>query len=167
MLTPEQVVSLRAACFADPTASAFITNGQANELGEWLNTASPYIVWKKQVMTEEVGKTISYIALAAMTATNLSRVQTFYDLNPEEFQPRSDIRTYFADAFSGALGGEGANTRAALEDLCRRAATNGERLLSSGVGSTAQPGDLTYEGFIPITQAVSIVFRDNGTIWTP
>ena len=70
------------------------------------------------MLTEEIGKTVSYVAVAAMTTANLDRVRSFHTLNPEEFDPsRLDVRTFWADTFSGALGGEGANTRAALEAL--------------------------------------------------
>ena len=166
MLTATQLTQLRAACFNDVTAAAFIAAGQANELGEWLNQPSDFVVWKKQVETDDVGQVISYIALEAMTVANRDRVQTFYVLNPVAFEPRSDIRSYFAESFSGALAGEGENTRASLESLWRRPATHAERLLATGVGSEAQPGDVTWEGNVPGTQAVQLVYQDNGTIWT-
>ncbi|MBI3157596.1 MAG: hypothetical protein HYZ20_19625 [Burkholderiales bacterium] len=168
MLTDIQIAAVRTACFGDPTAAALIAAGNANGLLEHLNTETTFIVWRPVVDVEEIGRVVSYVAVVNLTATNLSRVTNFLALNRESFDPsRSDIRQYFADAFSGALGGQGQNTRDALEAMYRRAALRVEAMLATGTGSTASPGILSYEGTLAPYEATAIVFHDDGTIWTP
>ena len=56
-----------------------------------------------------------------------------------------------ADAYSGALGGEGANTRAALDALYRRLALRGEQIYCTGTGTTVAPGALNATAYGDMT----------------
>jgi hypothetical protein len=92
-----------------------------------------------------------------MTDANRSRITTFYTMNPVQFDPsRSDVRSYWANTFSGALGGQGQATRDALEALWRRLASRAEKALATGTGSTATPASLGFEGAISIADAAAI-----------
>jgi hypothetical protein len=150
MLTTAQLQALKAAIDADPVLSAQPLNSDgaffiAAELNK--EAAPAFIVWRKSVETAEVGNTVNYIAVEAMTDGNRNRIKTFYSMNPESFSPsRPDIRTYWANTFSGALGGQGAATRDALEALWRRNATRAEKALATGTGTTASPALLNWEG---------------------
>jgi hypothetical protein len=149
-MTPAQLQTLKTYIASQPDLAAQSpTLDGAVEVATLLNQPSAIIAWKKQVLSEEVGKAINYTAVAAMTTANLDRVRSFMTLNPEEFDPsRSDIRTFWADTFSGALGGQGAATRQALEDLWRRPATRFESAFI-GAGTTSAPATLVLEG--PVT----------------
>ncbi len=150
MLTDAQLTTLAAAIAAetDPEFVGYRTAGATGAMAEWYNQPGTFIVYRKTVMTDEVGSAVNYIAVEAMTDANRGRINTFYGMNPQEFEPRSDVRTYWENTFSGTLGGEGANTRAALQALWRRAATRGERIYATGTGTTVAPGTLAWEGNI-------------------
>jgi hypothetical protein len=123
----------------------------ASAIADALNAdASPtFTVYRTTVETAEVGIAVSYVAVEAMTDANRTRVTTFYAMNPQSFDPsRQDIRTFWANTFSGTLGGAGASTRAALEALWRRKATALEKLFATGAGTDASPGLLTFEGSV-------------------
>lgn len=150
-LTPAQLATMCTAVKANPTANALRITGDGGGMRGWLNqTFSPaWVVWKPSVPTLEIGQAVNYVAVAAMTATNLERVNTFMRLNPNTFNPaRADIRTYMSDTFSGALGGQGQATRDALDALYRRSATNAERQLATGAGTTQDPGVLVFAGAV-------------------
>lgn len=155
-LTTQQLTTLKACIHAVPEWAALPNNSDtASAITTGLNaTATPaWIVWRRAVPTTEIGLTVNYVAVAAMTTANLDRVKTFIALNPESFDPsRNDIRTYMADTFSGALGGQGQATRDALEAMYRRSATSGEKCLSTGTGSTASPAVMGYEGSLTYQQ---------------
>jgi hypothetical protein len=148
MLTPQQLQTLGAYIASQPDLSSEPnTPDGAFAIAEKLKAPSSTVVWKQEVKTEEIGKVVSYVAVAAMTSANLNRVQTFEQLNPEEFDPsRADIRQFWADTFSGALGGQGQATRDALEALWRRTANRLESIYAVGTGTTATPATLVVVG---------------------
>lgn len=165
-MTPAQITALRAACFNDPTAAALISSGDANGLYAWLNAVHPtYTVWRSLVGLQEVGRAINAGELAGITAIKTDRLNTFANYIPEGVEPfRADHRAFFDEVFSGA-GGQ--ITRGNLLTLWKRKATNAERLLATGTGTESVPATLSFEGEVTQTEAVGIVYRDNGTIWTP
>lgn len=155
-LTTAQLSALNTCINAVPEWAALPNNSDtASTIAAGLNqTAAPsWIVWRKRIPATEIGLTINYVAVAAMTTANLDRVKTFIVLNPVDFDPaRSDIRTYMSDTFSGALGGQGQATRDALEAMYRRSASSGEKCLSTGTGTTVSPAALGYEGTFTFQQ---------------
>jgi hypothetical protein len=147
-----QVLKTNIAAETDPVFVA-ARNAQNNgQMANWYNVDSTFIVYKPSESTQQIGAVTNYIANAALTADNRDKINFFYLLNPNNFAPdRSDQRTYLADAYSGALGGEGANTRAALDALYRRAALRGEKLYCTGTGTTLAPGALNATAYGEIT----------------
>lgn len=154
-LTPAQLTTLRTNILnsVDPEVIAARDIRNDNELARLYNLPSAFIVFKTSVQTMDIGKTINYVAYEAMTAGNISKLEGFIRLNPSSFLPtRSDIRAFFQNVFSGALGGEGQNTRDAMEALYRRAALRIEQLFATGTGTTLSPGTLVYEGGVTVTE---------------
>lgn len=151
-LTPSQLVTLAAHIRANtaPAVVSALAAGADNELARLYSLpASPaYVVWRRSVSTAEVGVTVNYIAVEAMTDANRARITTFYAMNPGQFEPRSDVRTFWANTFSGALGGQGQATRDALDALWRRNALLVETVFATGSGTTASPSTLGYEGSV-------------------
>lgn len=152
-LSPAQLPALKASIEAetDPTFVGYRTNGQTPLMTAWYNAASTFVVFKTSEPTASLGKTINYVAFEALTTANLEKFNTFRALNPDTLNPaKSDVRTFFANVFSGALGGQGQATRDALEALWRRFATRAEKLYVTGpgTGTTVDPGTLVFQGSI-------------------
>lgn len=162
MLTTAQETTLANALKAstDPTVIVALAIRNDIALTDWLNGNSAFICWRNSVQTAEVGKTVLYVAIANLTSLNQTRLQLFLLLNKDSFTPNEDIRTMFANVFSGALGGAGQGTRDGLEALWRRPATNLERVFATGTGTTLSPGTLGVEGRIDIN-VVSVALNRN------
>lgn len=151
-LTPAQLATLKAAIIADPTLNSQpMTADGAFAIAQAFNAnATPdYWVYRKNIPQMEIGKTVSYVAIAAMTTANLDRVNNFLNLNPDSFNGRDDVKTFLNDTFGGTLGGEGANTRAALDLMLRRLATRAEKLFATGTGLSTAPAAMSFEGALP------------------
>jgi hypothetical protein len=149
-LTTEQLQTLKASILAetDPTFVEYRNNGDNGQMAAWYNQPSTFVVRRSTVMSSEIGPVLNYLAVGSLTTANRDRATTFLALNPVSFTPTADIEAYWDTTFGGALGGEGANTRAALQNLWRRFATRCERLYVTGTGTTVSPGVLVFEGNI-------------------
>lgn len=130
------------------------------ELARLYNADSTVVVWRKAIPSDEMGTTVIYNALAAMTTANTSRVQLFMDLNKSSFDGSADIDAYFDDTFSGALNGDGATCRANLAAMLRRFATVAESIWAVGTGTTLAPSDLDFSGSITTTD-IGRALNDN------
>jgi len=157
-MTPEQKATLKTHILATQDLADLYTAGNLNGLAEALNTdATPaFVVWRRSIPSMEMGKTVIYDALAAMTTANTSRVSLFMELNSESFDGSADLDAYFADTFGGALNGQGANCRAALAAMLRRNATRYEEVFAVGTGSTNTPATLVLEGPLPWTDLIGM-----------
>lgn len=160
-MTPAELQTLKTAIAAETDAEfvGYRTNGQTGLMANWFNGDSTFIVWRQNVETAEIGKTVNYNAVGALTSANSARVTLFYQMNPMDFEPLSDVRNFFADTFSGALGGAGQATRDALDALWKRAASHVEALFTTGTGTTVSPGNLVYVGPVTeyeVTQALAL-----------
>ena len=150
-MTPAQLATLKAAILAetDPAFVALRTAGAEQPMADWYNAASTFVVRKPTVESSAIGPVLNYVAVSNLTTANRDRATTFLSLNPVSFSPTSDIEAYWDTTFGGALGGEGANTRAALQALWRRLVNRVERLFCTGTGTTVSPGSLgSFEGTI-------------------
>ena len=157
-LTPSQLQTLKAAIAAE-TDVAFVeyrTNGQTDLMRDWYNTEATPTLWVSvsNVSTALVGKVINYVAFSALTTANRDRLTGFMLLNPITFDgTKADVKELLsadtaAGIFSGALGGQGADTRAAMDAIMRRAVTRCERLYVTGAGTAASPGLAGFVGKI-------------------
>ena len=144
-LTQPQLVTLKANINAeiDPTFVGYRSTGQTGAMANWYNVDSSFIVYKPRVPTLDIGAAVNYVAVEAMVASSQNALSLFYTMNPSDFAPtRSDQRSYLANTFSGALGGQGQASRDALEALYRRPALRGEKVYVTGTGTTVAPGAL-------------------------
>lgn len=159
MLTTAQLQTLKAAIAAEtnPEFVALRSAGATGAMADFYNADSTLIVRRTRVESAEVGPILNYVAVSNLTTANRDRATTFLTLNQSGFSPTSDVETYWDTTFGGALGGEGANTRAALLALWRRPATRGEALFATGAGTTANPGTLVFEGYISNTDIVGAI----------
>ena len=145
-LTPAQLTILRNDILADPALAEqpMNTDGAITIADAYNALATPaFIVWKTEVVRNEVGKTFVASALAAITAGNNDKLANFAAWNDVVNPSRVDQRTFFNDIFSAAAG---ASTRAALDVLWRRSASRVEKLFATGAGTDATPATTTFEG---------------------
>lgn len=156
-LTQAQLPALKAAILAetDPAFVEYRTAGAVGAMADFYNADSAFVVFKTTEQMDNVGKAVNYVAFEALTTANLEKLNTFRTLNEVTIAPvRSDVRSFFANVFSGALGGQGQATRDALDALWRRFAKRGERIYATGTGTTLAPGALVYEGDVSIDNVV-------------
>ena len=154
-LTPTQLAALRTNILAGNMAAQCqpFGDGPTDIATAYNAPASPaFVVWRSNVRTSEIGPALNYQAVAALTSANRDRATTFVILNPDSFNASADIASYWDTTFGGALDGQGAATRAALQALWRRGATRFERIYASGTGSDAAPGVIVVAG--PLTPDV-------------
>lgn len=146
-MTSAQLTTLKAAIDADGVMSAYpIRDDGYYDLAIYLNqTATPaFTVWKTNVPLSEVGRKFNGAELGGLTTANHTRLQTIGTFLIEGVNPSlADNRAFFDDVFSGAGG---ANTRAALLALWKRAATRVEKIFAVGAGSDASPATMGFEG---------------------
>lgn len=158
-LTSAQLALLKTHIETSPDLSGFPMNSDGHyEIARRLNTlaAPDFVVYREVVDTTEISSTVSYVAVEAMTDINRAKLTTFYSMNPYQFIPKVDVRTYFANTFGGALGGAGQETRDALVALWKRKATRAEKLLASGTGTDATPADLGWYGELSLDDVEQI-----------
>lgn len=152
-MTNDELATLKTKLLAEldiSIRSAYQTRNDT-ELARLLNLPSMFVAYKSKVQTKEVGEKVNYVAVEAMTDANRGRITTFYTMNPTEFSPaRADVRSYWDNTFSGALGGQGQATRDALVALWKRAATKAEQYFCTGTGTDLSPGLFTWEGTVTI-----------------
>ncbi len=152
MLTPSQVATFRNDLTTNPEVSAWVAARNDDAIADYYNAASSpaFLVWRKQINTSEIGPVLNWVAVSNLTTANRDRATTFVVLNPNTFDATADIASYWDTTFGGALGGEGANTRAALSALWKRSVSRLERLFVTGTGTDATPGTT------PFTSAPSV-----------
>ena len=82
-MTPTQLTQLKAVALADATAAAFMAAGNDTELAQWFNAAAipSFWVYRRNIPSGEIGTTVNYVAVAAMTTANLDRVNNFLSMN--------------------------------------------------------------------------------------
>ena len=164
-LTPAQIITVRAAACADTaTARPMMLAGDANALSAWLNSNSTFIAWRSDVRADEIGNAWLGTDIDGMSALNMQRLQLLLASSPEGLfdMTRADRRA----GFEGPFGTNANNgSRVAMRAAWKRPATQAERALATGTGTDAAPGVLTFTGSVQQSQATSIVYRDNGTLW--
>lgn len=154
-LTDADLAKLKTYILADPVLAP-MTSGVTtdfNGIATAMSAIQPtFFVYKSQASTPGLGLVISYVAFAAVTAANQQQWMYFLQMNPVSYDPsRADIQSFMANTWSGALGGEGATTRAALVAYGIRQATRTEMVLKTGGnGAQATPATLTYEGSLTL-----------------
>jgi len=164
-LTNAQLTALRAAVFGSPEAAALLSAGNAYGLRDWLNTGSTFVVWRTSVSQDEImmngfdwvqvdNLSVGKARIWEWLFANEARV-----INPSKVNVRAGI----AECWKGTAAMLA--VQAVVLGHCKRAALRAEQMLATGTGTDAAPGLLTFEGAISDTEAVKLVFKDDGTIW--
>lgn len=169
-LSEAQLAALRTKCFADPTAAAFFgAPGNSAGLRAYLNSDSTFVVWKTFVTRDEIqGDDLFDWTLVDNLSTNSKyRIwewmfnNALQAINPSKANIRAGINATWTG--TQALVAVATN---AIYPHCKRAANGVEKMLASGTGTTATPGQLTYEGAISEVESVQLIYKVDGTLWT-
>jgi hypothetical protein len=153
-----QYAALKSYIQNDATLNAFPNTPDGNfEVARLLNldAAPAFVVWKSSIPTSALSTTLSYVAIGALTTNNQQQLQIFIQLNPQNFNPSLDARSFFTTTFAGALAGGGQATRDALDALYRRNCSVIEKIYATGTGTTVSPATLVFEGKVSITEVQS------------
>lgn len=146
-MTRPQMDVLKAAAIAEPSISAAVSSGNDNAVAAWFNElASPaYVVWKTSITAREMHAAYVWAEMDNLSQAKFNQLTLM--LQPGAIDPSvPNIRQGITDVFAGA---QLAATRAALVALAKRDATNAEKLLASGTGSSGSPGTMACSG--PVT----------------
>lgn len=163
--TPAQQTILRTAVQADVAMLACV---QANDdpcVADWFNLNSTFIVWRTSVtqseyqnVTSSSGTNFDWASAGGFIARSQAERDAWRTLFAQGVvdPSKTNVRSAFDDIFSGT--GTGAvNNRTHLAATSKRVATNGERALSTGIGTTISPGFTTWEGVVTVLDAGCIL----------
>lgn len=166
MFTQTQLQALNAAALAEPSMAAYIAAGNDVAVADWFNTGTLYVVWRTSVAKKEyqsaisaIGTSFSWSGTGGYIARSQGERDAWNTLFPDGFVDPSklNVRNAFNDIFSGT-GAGAINNRDHLVSLSKRNATNAEKALATGLGTTLSPGELTWEGYIS-SDDVSYILR--------
>jgi len=146
-MTPEQYRTLANHIRAntDPVIVANLPLRNDGQIQEWYNVDSAFVVWRSMLTPEQAREAI----------TGSSGLSQLDDLTPGK-------RDSLLWAFGGNTNPSNATQRSAIENLCgtqntlkaailaaqKRVANRAEAIYATGVGSSAAPGLLGWEGLL-------------------
>jgi hypothetical protein len=166
-MTPTQITALRAVCLATPAAAAFFVQDGAAGLKAYLNapTDPAWIAWRSQVPQDEIMLNGFDWARVDNLSVGKARVwEWLFDNQTKSINPsKLNVRAGIDQVWTGVQADLA--VRAAVYVHCKRTATRVEKMLGSGVGTTADPGLMTFEGEVSDLDAALLVFKDDGSIW--
>lgn len=157
MLTQEQKTMLKTAADAEPTLSQAIANGDDSAVSNWFNSTSSFIAWKTALQEVDVlqADAFNFSLVDGLTSGKRDEWSNFIFRDGKCNPSKSNIRAGLQDIWSGTA----AKTTVynAIIELSKRAATNAEKVLSTGAGTSVAPGLLTFEGKITVNDVSSIL----------
>ncbi len=166
-MTPAQLTTLRAAVLADPTGAAFFqAPGNAAGLQNYLNSTSTFVAWRAQVSQDEIMQNGFDWTRVDNLSVGLARVWEWLfaneskSINPSKANVRAGIEAVWKGTAADLA------VRAAVYVHCKELATVAEKMLASGVGTDANPGLRTFEGEVSPVEAATLIYKDDGSIWT-
>ena len=188
-MTPEQIVTLRAACFADPTAAAFFQPRDNVGLCNYLNQNSAFIVWRSTTSAPDIMDAITWanftpsdvptgdaVALQREYRCQGKQLNLQILLQGRDSLPtgRANIRNGLSDALVNVPAGtDGAILDAGwlgvgkVKAAISRTANRGEVVFATGTGSAGVPGVLgDFEGEVTQEDCDKLMFKPDGSTWT-
>lgn len=171
-MTPEQTITLRASCFADPVAAAFFPLRDNVGLCAYLNQNSAFIVWRTLVTQDEI--TLNGFDWARVDNLSVGKAriwQWMFDNNQKAINPsKPNVRAGIDQTWAGTAADLA--VRAAVYVHCKRPARVYEKMLASGGGTDANPGLLKEENKVVVEgelfqhEADTLMFKPDGSTWT-
>ena len=145
-LTPGQLQTLKTDILADPVLSQWAATGRmAQEIADAYNLpATPaWTVWRTSVTAVEWrAAIIGWGGAAQLDALTASKRDSLLWAVSDVLNPSVAAIRAALDDFCGSQN----TLKAAIVAAEKRTATRGEKLFSTGTGSTASPATMGYEG---------------------
>lgn len=167
MLTPQQLATLRAACFADPTAAAFFADpGNAAGLQSYLNSDTAHLVWRTAVSQDEIMQNgFDWVQVDNLSVGKARIWEWLFANVTKSFNPaKANVRAGIEEVWKGTSAMLA--VRAAVYAHCRRAATAAEKVFATGVGTEANPATLGWSGSVSPVEAAMLIYHGDGSLWT-
>lgn len=126
----------------DPAVVGALAQRNDTALAEHYNGASSFIVWRTAVRPDEYRDSIVWTAVDGLTA---GKARIWDWITAGMTLPIDASKTNVRQGIADAWGATSA-TGLALTALAKRPASRAENLFTTGTGTTANPGLLTWEG---------------------
>lgn len=186
-MTPTQIIALRAKIFLDATATAFFPLRDSAGLQAYLNgPAVPgYTVYANSTPADDINDAILWAKLipvdtpnTLVTFTNQVLVCQMKQMQLEiQLVAKQTVNTGKASvrgAFQSALTNVPSDVAGAVQSagwpavktVMSRAALVAEKMMATGAGTAASPSALDLDGAVSEHEAGTLMFHDNGVLWT-
>jgi hypothetical protein len=157
--TEPQRLLLLAAAQAEPTIQTCLTAGDDGCVANWFNSVSTFIVWKNRQLEDEVYAQagFDFTLVDGLTVGKRDEWSNFIFKQSFCNPSKANIRAGVVDVWSGTAAKNA--VQAVILGLFKRSATQAEKALATGTGTTAIPGTLGFEGQIQVDDIAVIVGR--------
>jgi len=150
-MTPQQLAAIKTYIDATPElASQPLNSDGAFAIAAALNLPAvpDFIVWRTQVARDEITSNGFTWTLVDTLSVGTARIWDWmFDNATKSINPsKVNIRQGIADVWSGTAGKLA--VQAAVLVHCKRSATVVEKLLATGVGDSATPATMGFEGAV-------------------
>jgi len=149
MLTTAQLATLKADILADPILSQWAATGyMASEIADAYNqlAAPEWIVWKTDVSVDEIMRNGMDWARVDNLSVGKARIWDWMGRLGTFDASRPNIRAGIDASWVGTAADLA--VRAMVYTHCKRPATRGEKILSTGAGTTESPATMSFEGYL-------------------
>lgn len=165
-MTPDEKLAMHAAILANPEANALLQAGNYNGLRTLLNAPSnpEFWVWKTAVDPLEIMQNGMDWTRVDNLSVGKARIWDWMTKLPTFNPSKANIRAGIDATWVGTTADLA--VRANVYTHCKRVATGAERLMATGTGTNEVPGLATFEGELSDYDAVMLVLKDDGTIWS-
>ncbi len=153
-LTPAQRTTFKADIEGNSNQTVIdaLAAGAHNAIATWYNQlASPqFVAWKTNITRTEIYTVVDWAEVVNIKSNDLLAFQIMMaegQLDPSQ----ANVRNGFSEIFRATGNNSAPNTRTALVALNKRDATEGEKVFSTGTGSTGDPAVMDFEGSLSAT----------------
>ena len=162
-LTTQQLTTLRAAVFATPAAAALLSAGNVVGLMDWCNANSGQKRWLPAADPLSVEEAPSYTSYDSLMQGKRDSWMVFLR-NARDFG-RNKVRSWVTDIWGNATAGSNAE---AILQAGTVNATNAQVALGgqSKTTGTVAAVDTSFEGDVEERDALMLIYRLDGTMWT-
>lgn len=162
-LTTQQLTTLRAAVFATPAAAALLTAGNVVGLMDWCNANSGQKRWLPAADPLSVEEAPSYTSYDSLMQGKRDSWMVFLR-NARDFG-RNKVRSWVVDIWGNATAGSNAES---ILQAGTANATNAQVALGgqSKTTGTVAAVDTSFEGDVDERDALMLIYRLDGSMWT-
>ena len=151
-LTPEQKLAFAADLQANQNADvlAWIAQNSVGMIADWYNAAAlpAYIVWKTRLELEEITSNgFDWVRVDNLSVGKARIWEWMFGSEDKSINPsKPNIRAGIAEVWKGTPADLA--VQASVLAHCKRPASRVEKLFAVGVGTSAEPAMLAFEGLI-------------------